>query len=82
MRPQAFERFLPEEFESANDLGAGLAGDFFDRLEVDAILAELFGGDQVGGFGVKLTELAKAGGVGLFRARRDRQEGEVGGERV
>ena len=82
MGPLTLERFLPEEFEGANDLGAGLTGDFFDRLEVDAILAELFGGDQVGGFTIVLTELAEAGGVGLFRARRDRQEGEVGGERV
>ena len=45
VRPGAFESFFPEEFEGADDLGAGLACDFLDGLEVNAVLAELFGGD-------------------------------------
>jgi len=46
--PDALEGFFPEELEGANDLGAGLAGDLLVRLEMDAILAELLGGDQLG----------------------------------
>jgi len=47
---------------------------------VDAILAKLLGGDELGGFGVELTELAQAGEVSLFGARGDGQEGEVVGK--
>jgi hypothetical protein len=50
-------------------------------LEMDAILAELLGGDEVGGFAVKLAQLAQAGEVGLFGAGADGQEFEVIGER-
>ena len=80
-RPDAFEGFLPEKFEGADDLGGGLAGDLLDRLEMDAVLAELLGGDQVGGFGMELGELAQAGEVSLTGARGDGQEGQVVGER-
>ena len=79
--PDAFEGFLPEQFEGADDLGGGLAGDLLDGLEVDAILAELLGGDQVGGFGMELRELAQAGEIGLSGAGSDGQEGQVIGER-
>lgn len=78
--PDAFKRFFPEEFESADGLRAGLAGDLFMRLEMNAILANFLGGDQVGRFGVELTELANAGEVSLLRARADGQELEVIGE--
>ena len=78
--PDAFEGFFPEELEGADDLGGGLAGDLLDGLEMDAVLAELLGGDQFGGFGVELTELAQAGEVSLFGARGDGQEGEVVGK--
>jgi hypothetical protein len=80
-RPDAFEGFLPEKFEGADDLGGGLAGDLLDRLEMDAVLAELLGGDQVGGFGMELGELAQTGEIGLSGARGDGEEGEVIGER-
>ena len=79
-RPDAFERLFPEELEGANDLGAGLAGEFLFGLEMDAILAELLSGDLVGGFAVELAELADAGKVGGFGARADGQESEVIGE--
>ena len=52
-----------------------------DRLEVDAVLPELLGGDQVRGFGMELGELAEAGEIGLPGARGDGQKGEVIGER-
>ena len=79
--PDAFEGFLPEQFEGADDLGGGLAGDLLDGLEMDAILAELLGGDQVGGFGMELGELAQAGEIGLPGAGGDGQKGQVIGER-
>jgi hypothetical protein len=55
VRPNAFKRFLPEDFDRADGLGAGLARDFLFGLKVDAILANLFGRDQVRGFIVELT---------------------------
>jgi hypothetical protein len=79
--PDAFEGLFPEELEGANDLGAGLAGEFPFGLEMDAILAELLGRDEVGGFAVELAELADAGVVGGFGACADGQESEVIGER-
>jgi hypothetical protein len=79
-RPDAFEGFFPEDLEGADGLGAGLAGDFLFGLEMDAILAELLGADQVWGFGVELAELAEAGVVSRFGASADGQEFEVIGE--
>ena len=78
--PEAFEGFLPEKFEGADDLGGGRAGDLFDGFEMEAILAELLGGDQIGGFGIKLGELAEAGAVGLLGARGDGEQRQVVGE--
>ena len=78
--PGAAERFFPEDLEGADGLGAGLAGDLFVLLEVDAVLAELLRRDQVGGFVVVLAELAEAGAVGLFGAGTDGQELQVIGE--
>jgi len=80
--PDAFEGLLPEELEGADDLGGSLAGDFLFGLEMDAVLAELLGRNQVGRFGVELTELAEAGKVGLFGAGADGQELEVVGEGI
>jgi len=47
---------------------------------MDAILADVFGAEQVGRFAVELTELAEAGVIGLFGARADGQELQVIGE--
>lgn len=79
--PDAFEGFLPEEFEGADDLGGGLAGDLLDGLEMNAVLAELLDRDEIGGFGIKLTELAKTGEIGMLGARGDGEKSEVVGER-
>lgn len=75
--PDTFEGLLPEELEGTDDLGGSLAGDFLCGLEMDAVLAELLGGNQLGRFGVELTELAQAGEVGLFGAGADGEEFEV-----
>jgi len=80
--PGAAEGFLPEDFEGADGLGAGLAGDFLVLFEVDAVLAKVFRRDQVGGLVVELAELADAGVVGLFGARADGQQFQVIGEGV
>jgi len=80
--PDAFEGLLPEALEGADDLGAGLAGDFLFGLEMDAVLAELLGGNQVGRFGIELTELPEAGKIGLFGAGADGEEFEVVGEGI
>ena len=77
VRPRAMEGFFPEQFDGADGLRAGLAGDLLVGLEIDAILADLFGTKQLGGFGVILTELACARVIGLFGAWADGQELEV-----
>ena len=77
LRPGTFESFFPEQFDGADGLGAGLAGDLFVGLEVDAILTNLLGRDQVRRLAVELAELANAGVVSLFGARADGQELEV-----
>lgn len=41
--PLPAQGFFPEHFDGANRLGGRLAGDFLNRLEVDEVLAELFG---------------------------------------
>ena len=82
MRPGAAEGFFPEQFDGADGLRAGLAGDLLVGLEMDAILADLFGRKQLGGFGVMLTELADARVIGLFGAWTDGQELEVVGEGI
>jgi len=75
--PGALEGFFPEQFDGADGLGAGLAGYLFVLLEMDAVLAEVFGREQVRGLVVMLAELADTGVVGRFGARADRQELEV-----
>lgn len=80
VRPLPFESFLPEEFDGADGLGAGLAGGLLDGFEMNAVLADLFWGEQVGGAIVKLADLAQAGVIGLFGAWADGQELEIIGE--
>ncbi len=77
MRPGTVERFFPEQFDRADRLRAGLAGDFLDALEVNAILADVLGLEQVGGAVVKLTELAETGIVSRLRAWADGQQLEI-----
>ena len=79
--PDPLEGFFPEELDGADGLGAGLTGHLPDGLEMDAILADLLGRDQLGGLGVELAELTQAGEVGLLGARADRQQFEIVGKR-
>jgi hypothetical protein len=51
-------------------------------LEVDAILAELLGRNEVGGFAIVFAELAQTGVIGLLGAGADGQELEVIGEGI
>jgi hypothetical protein len=74
VRPLAFESLFPEELEGADELRGCLTGDLLDRLEVNAVLADLLEGEQLGRAVVVLTELADTGVVGLFGAGADRQE--------
>ena len=43
VRPRTAERFFPEQLDGADGLSAGLAGYFFVGLEMNAILANVFG---------------------------------------
>jgi hypothetical protein len=78
--PDAMERFFPEEFEGTDGLSGSLAGDLLDGLEMDAVLADLPGGKQIGGLAVELAELTDTGVVSLFGARADGQKFEIIGE--
>lgn len=78
--PEPFEGFLPEQFDGADGLSAGLAGDLFVGLEMNAILADLFSRDQFGGFGVELAKLADTGVVSLFGAGADGQQLQIIGK--
>jgi hypothetical protein len=49
-------------------------------FEVDAILADVLGAEQIGGFAVELAQLADTSVIGLFGAGADGQELEVIGE--
>ena len=56
-------------------MGGRLASDLLDRLEMEAVLADLLQGDQVGRAPlVVLAELADTGEVGRFGAWADGQE--------
>ena len=47
MRPGAAQGFLPEHFDRAQGLGAGLAGHLPVGLELDELLANLLGADEL-----------------------------------
>ena len=79
-RPSPAQAFLPKEFDRAQGLGGGLTGDFLDSLEMDEILAQLLGADQVWS-GVKMFgPLANAGQVSLLGARSNGQKLQIIGE--
>ncbi len=82
VRPGTLEGLFPEELDGAKGLGAGLPGHLLAGLEMNAILTDVFGREQVGRLAVKLTELAKAGVIGLFSAWADGQKLQVIGEGV
>ena len=78
--PGATEGFLPEDFDGADGLGAGLAGYLLVLLEVDEILAKVLRADSVGGLMVVFAELTDAGEVSLLGARTDGQQLKIIGE--
>ncbi len=78
--PRTVEGLFPEHLDGADGLRAGLAGNFLMLFEMDAVLAEVFGREQVGGLVVMLTQLAKAGVVGLLGAGTDGQEFQIIGK--
>jgi len=80
VRPRALESLFPKQLEGADGLGAGLSGDLLVGLQMDAILAKVFGGEQLRRATVKLTDLADAGVIGLLGARADGQKLQVIGE--
>ena len=59
-----------------------MAGNFLDALEMDEILAQLLGRDQLWRALEMLSPLANTGQVGLLGSRGDRQEFEILGEGV
>ena len=61
--PGTAEGFFPKELDRAEGLGGGLSGDLLLNLEVQEVLAEFLGRDQVGGFAVELAEFEDAGPI-------------------
>ena len=45
--PGATQSFLPKHLDRAQGLGAGLAGDFLVRLEMDEVLADFLDRDLI-----------------------------------
>jgi hypothetical protein len=78
--PGPLKGFLPKQLDGANGLGAGLPSHLLVGLEMNAILTNIFGREQVGRLGVKLTELTETGVIGLLGARADGQELQVIGK--
>ena len=80
VRPGAPEGLFPKELDRADGLGAGLAGNLLVGLQMDAVLAKVFGREPLRRATVELTELADAGVISLLGARADGQELQVIGE--
>jgi hypothetical protein len=59
-RPGKAEGLFPKELDRADGLGGGLAGDFPVGLEMEEIVAEILGGEEVGGLLEEVGELAEA----------------------
>jgi hypothetical protein len=78
--PGPAESFFPEEFDGAQDLSGALAGESPLGFEINEILTEFFGADQVGGAVEVLGQLAQASPITLLAAGLERQEGQVVGE--
>ena len=80
--PGALEGFLPEEFDRAQGLGGALAGKAPLGFEMDEILAEFLGADQVGRAVEVLGELAHTSPVTLLAAGLEWQQGQIVGKAV
>ena len=73
---------FPEQFDGTDGLGGSLAGQFLLRFQIEEVLPEFFGGDQVGGLAVKLAEFAHARPVAQDRAFGQGQQAQVVEEAV
>ena len=80
--PGLAEGFFPEEFDGADGLSGSLASEFLLRFQIQEVLAEFFGSDQVGRLAVKLAEFAKARPVPQNGAFGQRQQAQVVEEAV
>ena len=81
-RPGTAEGFFPEQLDGAEGLGGGWPGELLLDLEVQEVLAEFFGRDQVGGLGVKLAEFEDAGPVAQDAAFGQREQAQIVEEAV
>ena len=61
--PGTAEGFFPKELDRAESLSGSLPGELLLGLEMEEVLAELFGRDQVGRFVEELAEFEDAGPV-------------------
>jgi hypothetical protein len=80
--PGALEGFLPKEFDGADRLGGGLTGEAALGFEVEEVLAEFLGRDQVGRLIEVLTELTDAGPVAFLGAGQQGQQAQIVGEAI
>ena len=80
-RPGSPQAFLPKQFNGAKGLGGSLAGNLLDALQIDEILAQLLGADQVWSDLEILSPLANTGQISLLSARGNGQELQILGER-
>ncbi len=79
-RPSPLEGLLPEELDGAEGLGGTLAGEAALGFQIDEVLAEFFGAEQVGRAAEVFGELPHTGPVTLLAARLKRQQGQIIGE--
>jgi hypothetical protein len=76
-RPDSPQGFLPEQFDRAQGLSGSLAGDFLDALEVNEILAQLLGRDEVWSGVEVFGPVADTGEISLLGSRGDGHELEI-----
>jgi hypothetical protein len=79
-RPIPPQALFPKKLNRAEGLRRCLAGDLLDALEVDEILAQLLGRDEVWRGVEMLGPLADTGQISLLGARGDGHELEILGE--
>ena len=80
--PNPPQGFLPKQFDRAKGLGGSLARDFLDTLQIDEILPQLLGADQVWSRLEILGPVANTGQVSFLGARGNGQKLQIFGEGV
>jgi hypothetical protein len=71
------EGLFPEELDGAQGLGGGLPGDLLLGLEMEEVLAQVLGGDELGGLLEMIAEFADAVPVTQDGALAQGQETQV-----